>query len=110
MVRHPQQRDLFIAQAAKTRPPTPRQYDLMTGKTTRPAYYGDRVVPNGYAAKPGTGPAGETCATCKHLVTRPGTKHRYYKCALMRETWTHGRGSDVAYRSPACEKWEASDV
>jgi hypothetical protein len=63
--------------------------------------------PNGYAAPPGTGPAGETCKSCEHAVRVSGnTANTYRKCALMREHWTGGPGSDILFRSPACRLWE----
>jgi len=63
--------------------------------------------PNGYAGKPGTGPKGEKCKTCKHLCKRVFAK-TYYKCALYCKGRTRlgGRGSDVLLNSPACQKWE----
>lgn len=63
-----------------------------------------------YAAMPGAGPAGETCGTCAHSGWRGGVAGRYFKCALMRATWTGGKGSDIKMRSPACSKWEAPDI
>jgi hypothetical protein len=59
----------------------------------------------GYAAMPGTGPAGETCRSCKHLHRKSRSK-TYLKCALMRQFWTGGTGSDVRASSPACRQWE----
>lgn len=61
--------------------------------------------PKGYAALPGTGPAGETCKTCKHLVRRQFSK-TYLKCGLMWRAWTGGPGSDIRAKSPACRHWE----
>ena len=63
------------------------------------------VEPRGYAAPPGTGPAGETCDTCEH-VRRIVMGKAFHKCALAKEKWTHGRKTDVLARSPACSKWE----
>lgn len=60
--------------------------------------------PNGYAALPGTGPAGETCRTCAHLA-HCGRRGRYLKCLLERARWTCGPGTDVRASSPACSKW-----
>jgi hypothetical protein len=59
----------------------------------------------GYAAPPGTGPAGETCGSCVHHARRNygGT---YHKCALMVARWTRGPGTDILVRSPACKLWE----
>lgn len=62
-------------------------------------------VPRGYVAPPGTGPAGETCGSCKHLYRNRMAK-TYLKCSLNRARWTGGGGSDVRARSPACQKWE----
>lgn len=63
--------------------------------------------PNGYAAPPGTGPAGERCGTCEHArLVNSGTANTYRKCALMRANWTGGPGSDILFRSPACRFWE----
>lgn len=57
----------------------------------------------GYAATPGTGPAGETCGSCKHLIRREFAKV-YRKCRL---TETRGASTDIKVRSPACLAWEA---
>lgn len=56
---------------------------------------------NGYAYPPGTGPANETCSTCSHFIRRLGG--RYFKCGLTR--WTHGPGTDIRAKSPACKLW-----
>lgn len=59
----------------------------------------------GYADRPGTGPVGQTCKTCKH-ATRITYARSFYKCALMERRWTHGKNTDIKIRSPACSKWE----
>lgn len=59
------------------------------------------TVPAGYARLPGTGPAGQTCATCKHAVRTD----RYSKCGANRAQWTHGIKSDIRLRTPACSLW-----
>ncbi|MGH8326882.1 MAG: hypothetical protein ACRET2_08985 [Steroidobacteraceae bacterium] len=64
------------------------------------------VTPRGYAAPPGTGPAGETCGSCKHCGRMRQAK-RWIKCLLMRARWSHGRATDILARSPACSKWES---
>jgi hypothetical protein len=56
-----------------------------------------------YAATPGTGPAGETCASCAHLTSPPGNK-RHPKCGLTK--YTHGDATTIRTRTPACSKWE----
>jgi hypothetical protein len=62
--------------------------------------------PKGYAAMPGTGPAGETCKSCGHLYRNRLAK-TYLKCGLMKAHWTGGAGTDVLARSPACRNWSA---
>lgn len=65
--------------------------------------------PKGYAGLPGTGPAGETCKTCRHKAAPGDTARVYWKCRLMRAHWTGGPGTDIRMRSPACSKWEARE-
>lgn len=55
-----------------------------------------------YAAWPGTGPSGETCGSCQHIMRTA----RYRKCDLVRRLWTGGPGTDIKARSAACSKWE----
>lgn len=64
------------------------------------------VFPRGYAAPPGTGPAGESCATCLH-AKRYG---RYSKCGHPSRRWfnTHGAATDIRLRTAACSKWETT--
>lgn len=63
----------------------------------------------GHAARPGTGPAGETCGSCAHCVFRSikgsNKARNFYKCELMAPHWTYGRDSDVLKTSPACSRW-----
>lgn len=61
-------------------------------------------TPSGYAAIPGTGPEGETCASCRNLVRQHYAK-TYLKCGVIVERWTGGRKTDVLARSPACLRW-----
>ena len=53
---------------------------------------------NGYAADPGTGPAGETCGSCAHY--EPG---RFKKCGIGRKS--NGPGTDILKSAPACHRW-----
>jgi hypothetical protein len=64
------------------------------------------TAPKGYAASPGTGPAGKTCHDCAHYVIVCGGVRSFPKCALAEARWTHGRGSDILVRSPACVRFE----
>lgn len=57
--------------------------------------------PQGYAANPGTGPAGETCRSCLHCRKFS----TWSKCALILERWTTDISTDVLRTSPACSLW-----
>ena len=71
------------------------------------ALLGTTVPKRGHAARPGTGPEGETCGSCAHLTRRQLSK-TYTKCALTKATWTGGGGSDIRHKDPACAKWDKS--
>lgn len=60
----------------------------------------------GHVSPPGTGPAGETCGSCKHLARNRMAK-TYLKCGLNQAKWTAGPKSDVRAKDQACSKWEA---
>ena len=60
----------------------------------------------GHFARPGSGPQGETCKSCKHLTSNRLGK-TYLKCGKNRARWTGGEASDVRARDPACSGWEA---
>jgi hypothetical protein len=66
-------------------------------------------MPRGYAAEPGTGPAGETCGSCRHHAER-WLARTYHKCGLMSAYWTGGGATDIRVRSPACSRWEKADA
>lgn len=88
-----------------------QQFGLFSGKPER-ARIERRTHGNGaagYAAKPGTGPLGETCATCMHCRQRALARKRVFKCALLMGQWTPGRDTDITLRSPACAKWEKGE-
>ena len=63
--------------------------------------------PNGYAARPGSGPTGQTCGTCTHACRQRNysANKRWLKCGLVERNWTNGRGSDILASSPACSQW-----
>jgi hypothetical protein len=63
-------------------------------------------IPSGHIMPPGTGPAGETCGSCKHLFRNRMAK-TYLKCSLNRDRWTGGGKTDVRARDDACKAWEA---
>jgi len=62
-----------------------------------------RFAGAGYAASPGTGPAGQTCGTCAHCRRQIDGWH---KCALVLETAS--KKTDISRRAPACLAWQDS--
>jgi len=90
--------DLF-GFAVPDRALTPKERRKLTGRSNR--------QPNGYAWKPGSGPQGETCKSCRHIVrVQSDGGHTFRKCALMEAHWTRGPGSDIKASAPACRHWE----
>jgi hypothetical protein len=85
--------------------------DLFGYPITRPAPtppgvpHRHKTKPNGYAAPPGSGPAGEKCKTCQHYTHRVRAK-AYRKCELMVHAWTGGPGTDIKANAPACRRWQ----
>lgn len=67
------------------------------------------VAPNGYAARPGSGPSGETCKTCAHAVKISLSKN-YWKCGLCRANWTSSIRTDIRLKSLACQFWQAKPI
>jgi hypothetical protein len=60
------------------------------------------TIPAGYVRPPGTGPAGETCATCTHACRYD----HFSKCGANRARWTGGIKTDIRLRTPACDRWQ----
>lgn len=67
-----------------------------------------KLAKGGYAARPGSGPEGETCKTCEHIARKEMGK-TYLKCGLMQAQWTGGPGTDIRASAPACSKWLAKE-
>jgi hypothetical protein len=63
----------------------------------------------GYATRPGSGPAGQTCGTCKFATRTGHSRKSYFKCMVIRHRWTHGPGTDILLKSPACSFWKAKN-
>ena len=68
-----------------------------------------RSKKTGYPYPPGTGPKDETCRSCKFLY-RHEMSRVYLKCWKMKRDWTHGSGTDIKARSPACKLWEKKET
>jgi hypothetical protein len=74
--------------------------------------FGNEIVPAACGPKrsyahpdrPGTGPKGQTCGTCCHRRAT-GNAGRFWKCAVIQAAWTHGPGSDLRLKDPACSRW-----
>ena len=64
--------------------------------------------PRGFAARPGSGPVGETCGSCAHCARIGYHRRRYLKCRVIRHRWTHGPGTDIRAKAPACSFWQAT--
>lgn len=62
--------------------------------------------PRGYAGSPGAGPEGKTCRHCASYTVVGGGAKSFPKCSRIRANCTHGRGSDILARSPACQYFE----
>lgn len=62
-----------------------------------------RGQPKGNAAPIGSGPAGETCGSCKNAYCFEYAK-RYWKCRLVKPTG--GPGTDIRLKWAACARWE----
>lgn len=85
----------------------PSQNGLFGDKTAPRAYASPSTYsakPNGYAARPGTGPENETCSSCTHCRQRTVHGKHFYKCALMMAAWSRDRATDIVLKSPACSR------
>ncbi len=54
----------------------------------------------------GTGPAGATCNICANYRRVKYHGKIFLKCGLMETSWTHGPGSDIKAKWPACSYYE----
>ncbi len=62
------------------------------------------------AAPLGTGPAGETCGSCRFHQRVGHHDQSYFKCGLVPHLHTHGPGSDIRLKWAACREWKAVDA
>lgn len=58
----------------------------------------------GYAAAPNSGPAGETCATCRHIGGVRGNEYAS-QCRIAKRG-SFGIAIYISPTSPACRRWE----
>lgn len=59
----------------------------------------------GYASRPGTGPKGQRCNTCRfcHVQNRAGTRVR--RCEIRAAEWDKP-GMEIKHNAPACRDWQ----
>lgn len=62
----------------------------------------------GHADMPGTGPTDQTCGTCGYYARVEYHDKVYRKCGLMKPYWTHGPGTDIRAKDPACTWWRSA--
>lgn len=63
------------------------------------------VIDMARPARLGTGPIGETCKTCRFYIRIRYHNKIYRKCKLQEKVWTHGLGTDIRAKDPACSEW-----
>lgn len=81
--------------------------DLFGAQTSEPKAKGKRsYAARGFAARPGTGPAGETCRSCNHSVQVAAGNRVVWKCGLCRAGWSKSPRTDIRINADACELWE----
>jgi len=54
----------------------------------------------------GSGPEGRRCGDCAAYSHVEYHDKTYRKCAKMQRWWTHGAGSDIRAKWPACREFE----
>lgn len=64
----------------------------------------ERVHRIGYAARPGTGPKSQRCATCMSCIAVLSNAVRSFKCQIMAKIWDRP-SSDIKPNAPACSEW-----
>lgn len=86
-----------------------KQLDLLAGSPENAKRQRLRAAgePQGYFARPGTGPAGKTCADCQHLARMP-YQRAFAKCRRNIDNWTQQRRTDIDPESPACLGFDIS--
>lgn len=77
---------------------------LAAAATHRPPSAPVRKI--GYAARPGTGPKGQRCNTCRLAQRVTHREERSWKCEVMAGIWHLGAASDIVPGAPACSEFE----
>ncbi len=57
-------------------------------------------------ARIGSGPAGETCGSCRFCVHVQWQAGWYFKCEKIKPNWSHGAGTDIRKKWAACKEWQ----
>lgn len=85
-----------------------REVDLFGAPISAPAK--PRPQPSlGYAARPGTGPKGQRCNTCRHCMLVSADGQRVRRCELTAPKWDRGAQMDIKHNAPACKHWERKE-
>lgn len=63
----------------------------------------------GYAAMPGSGPAGEKCEDCNWFAVMEWSK-KYYRCYRCKQYWAMTKKTDIEPKSAACKFWEPKNA
>lgn len=66
----------------------------------------DAVRRLGYASRPGTGPKGQRCSTCKSCIVMMRDEVRVRRCEIVAAKWTDGVEFDIKHNAPACRDWQ----
>ena len=69
-----------------------------------PKVGGNRAIKRPFPT--GMGPQGATCRSCRHCTAVEHHDKRYYKCAVVRDHWSHGPGTDVKLKDWACRSYD----
>ncbi|ADG70098.1 hypothetical protein Plim_4291 (plasmid) [Planctopirus limnophila DSM 3776] len=88
--------------------PTNEAPQLFEDDTVRPKP-ASRKLPPCIPSPSGTGPAGETCMSCRHLCRVRHNDYVYLKCGHMKHSWSRGAGTDIRAGWAACRQWEKKD-
>lgn len=60
----------------------------------------------GYASRPGTGPKGQRCNTCRFRMVITEHGRRASKCEIVAAKWTTSSETDIKHNAPACSDWQ----
>lgn len=65
-----------------------------------------RVRKIGYASRPGTGPKGQRCNTCRYCIVVAQHGQRTRKGEIVAAKWSTSPETDIKHNAPACRDWQ----